>query len=122
MQHRELDPGDLTHELGEGYDTMPLPEHLAEGIALGTVHALFEDHRNGTEGPVMLTKSEGLVHELHVRGPQGKVAAVPLGREGLEAPTRDQREADARFFVEMKNNAEWILRAALYGIKQGFVP
>jgi len=122
MLPRELDPTDLGHERSRPYDTIPLPDHLAAGIALGTIYSILDNHQKGTTGPLSLAASEGLRHELLVRGPQGRIASIPLAREGTEAPAREQREADGLFLVEMKNNADWILKAVVHALKHGFIP
>ena len=89
MQPRELDPMDLGHPRTRPYVTIPLPDHLAAGIALGTIYAILENHLKGTVGNVALAVSEGLRHELLVRGPNGRMASIPLAREGAEAPPRN---------------------------------
>jgi len=122
MLPRELDPTDLGYERTRPYDTIPLPDHLAAGIALGTIYSILENHQKGTSCVLEMNPSEGLRHELLIRGAQGRMASIPLAREGQDAPTREHREADGRFVVEVKNNADWILRAAAYALKNGFVP
>jgi len=107
---------------GSGYKTTPLPDSFALALALGTIAGLESKLEQGTEGPWVIAPP-GPFLELMVRSPQGKVASFSLKNgAGESVPTPAQLEADARALVEIRNNADWILRAARYGLEQGFLP
>lgn len=130
LQAPELLPADLEETTrrtsqggsGSGYKTNPLPDTFAVALALGTIAGLETKLRQGTEGAWTIPP-QGAFMELVVRSQQGKVASFPLkGGQGDAPLTPVQREADARALVDLRNNAEWILRAARYGLEHGFLP
>ena len=107
---------------GCGYQTNPLPDAFALALALGTIAGLESRLEQGTEGAWVIAPP-GPFLELVVRSPHGKVASFSLkgGKDGT-APTPAQLEADARALVELRNQCDWILRAARYGLEHGFLP
>lgn len=107
---------------GPSYQTNPLPDSFATALALGTIAGLEIKLEEGSEGPWAIAPP-GPFLELVVRSKQGKVASFSLkGGRGDSAPTPAQMESDARGLVDLRNHADWILRAARYGLEHGFLP